>query len=218
MFLEDRIYDFEYQGTKYYYIRKSEANTIKVEKDKFGKDRFIGVYKCTRCGGEGQSNWRPHNGICYECKGIGHTTVILDTTKNISTAERRLQASKDKKEAEKNEAQKQLLERNLQNTQNLYGDEFYLILDTLEYSTYKSKEYLKSKGARWNPDWTCWWTKSTDTVAEDFKDFQLYKIPVKEVINEYNRIKNDGIRTAVYKYRDWLESKRGVVVYEKVGG
>lgn len=208
----EQVFEFEYNNVTYYYNKVRKAESIRVEQDKDGKDKFIGRFTCGRCGGQGQSTWRPHNGICYECKGLGYYTNILNTTKNKETAERRIAANIAKKEAQRTEAQNKLLADNLQKTTSMYGDKFHVILDTKEFSTYGSREYLKSKGARWNPDWQCWWTKHTDTVDEDFKDFQTYEIPVSMVLNEYNRIDNFRLRGTVLKYLDWLEAQKGKVI------
>lgn len=208
MFLKEQIFDFEYEGTKYYYLRKSKADNIRLEKDKDGNNIFRGVYKCTRCGGKGESWWQRDNGICYECRGLGHTTIKLDVTKNISTAERRLQAIKDKEDT----GERLRIRDNLQRMINLYGNEFVLILDTPEYSTYKSREYLKSKGAWWNPEFGCWWTKKTAGVITDFKDFKLLSVKLETVLNEYNIVDSNKLRRAVLSYMDELESKKGVVI------
>lgn len=209
--MEERVFEFEYNGTTYYYNRVREADNVIVEKDKDGKDKFIGKFKCGRCNGQGYSTWRRSNGICYECRGLGYSKYILLTTKNKSTAERRIVAKKEKKEAERDENYKKMLATNMEKTIAKYGESFYLVLDTIEYSTYKSRDYLKSKGVWWNPDWMCWWIKSIGN-EEDFKDFQTYKIAVSDVLNEYNRIDDMKIRSVVLKYLDWLETKKGRVI------
>lgn len=210
--MENKIFDFEYQGIKYYYIRNRKADRVRVEKDKDGKDKFVGIFNCTKCGGAGQGGWRRDNGICYDCHGLGYYTIILNTTKNISTAERRIKADKEKKERQQDENRKKMLEDNLRRNLYKYSEIFYIILDTLEHSTYNEREYLKSKGARWNPDWDCWYVKKYDNVESDFKDFQIYEIPLEKVMNENNWISWTTIRGVVLKYKDWLESKRGVEI------
>lgn len=209
--LEEQVFEFEYNGTTYYYNKTRKADQVRVEKDKEGKDRFVGKFKCTRCNGQGQSTWRRDNGICYECRGLGYYTNILTATKNKETAERRIVAKKKKKEAQKDENYKKMIADNLKRTMIKYGEKIYLILDTVEYSTYKSREYLKSKGAWWNPDWMSWWVRSIDN-EEDFKDFQVYEINVSDVLNEYNKVNDMKIRTVVLHYIDWLESKKGEVI------
>lgn len=210
--MENKIFDFEYQDSKYYYIRSRKADRIRVDKDKEGKPKYIGIYKCSKCGGEGSSTWSRDNGICYDCHGLGYYTIILNTTKNLSTAERRLQAEKDKREAAKDENYKKMIEDNLRKTEYIYGDTFCTILDTLEYSTYKSREYLKSKGARWSYDFNSWFVKKSETTEEDFKDFVLKEYKTKDYLNEYNKVEYLSIRNDVMEYKDKLEQSKGEVI------
>lgn len=210
--MENEIFDFEYKDEKYYYIRSRKADRIRVDKDKDGKPKFVGMFNCTKCGGKGSSTWNRDNGMCYDCHGLGYYTIILNTTKNKSTAERRLQAEKDRKEAEKDENFKKMVGSNLQKTEYVYGDAFCIILDTLEHSTYKDREYLKSKGARFSYDFNSWFVKKTETTDKDFKDYVLKEYKTKEHLNEYNRIDYTQIRSDVIEYKDKLEQSKGEVI------
>lgn len=210
--LEEQVFDFDYKDIKYYYNRTKKADRIRVEKDKEGKDKFVGIYSCPRCSGKGESWWQRDNGICYMCRGKGYYTLILNVTKNKSTAERRLQAEIDKRKSQETDGIRKQKENNLNRTLDKYGDIFYLILDTLEYSTYKSREYLKSKGARWNPDFNCWWVTKSETTLEDFKDFELKEIITKDSMNDYNVIDYEPIRHLVYEHRQKIEISKGVII------
>lgn len=210
--MEEKVFSFEYQETKYYYNKDREADSIVLEKDSNNKDKFIGRFKCPKCNGKGQSTWRPNMGICYLCRGKGYYTGVLNVTKNLSTAERRIASKIAKRSKQEEEKRQELLNKNKEYTARRYSDEFYIILDTLETSTYKTREYLKSKKAMWNPDWMCWWMKAETMNEEDFKDYKICKIPVNMVLNEYNRVDNDKVRFTVIDYMDWLEKKRGKVI------
>lgn len=212
MIEQEKVYEFEHNGIKYYYNKYREADGIIVEKDKEGKDRFIGKFNCLKCNGKGQSSWRRDNGICYDCRGLGYWTNILNVTKNKETAERRIIAKAEKKQKQLDENYKLCIERNLEYNLKKYGEVFYIILDTLEHSTYTEREYLKSKEARWNPSWNCWWSKKTDTIKEDFKDFKLCKISFDKVKNESNCINDSTIRDIVIENKVSLDNKRGVLI------
>lgn len=210
--MEEQVFSFEYEGMTYYYNRVDKPDNIILEKDSNNKDKFIGRFKCPRCGGKGQSTWRPSMGICYMCRGKGYYTNILNVTKNIETAKRRIASKVAKRSKQEEEKRQELLNKNMEYTVKRYSDEFYIILDTLETSTYKTREYLKSKKAMWNPDWICWWIKAEIMNEEDFKDYKICKIPVNTVLNEYNRVDNDKVRLTVTNYLDWLDKKRGKVI------
>lgn len=217
----DKIFEFERDGITYYYIRKSRADSIWTDTEN-GKTKFTGVFTCSKCHGEGHGLWRRDNGICYSCHGLGYSTVKLNVTKNKSTAERRLQTMKVNKEKRQQEelirCEKRREEARIRNTEwtlKTYTESFYLILDTLEKSTYEEKEYIKSKGGRWNPAFSCWWVKASDTVEEDLKDFKLVKLLRKNLMKENGEIDSTRINIAVLDYNYELNLKKRGNKYEK---
>lgn len=214
--VDEKIFEFEKDGITYYYIKRFEVDTIYKEKDKRGKDKFIGHIQCTKCHGTGEVVWRRDNGICYSCHGIGYLRVNLDVTKNRATAERRLQALAVKKEKQqKEEAERckqrrlEAIKRNTEWTFKKYTDNFYIILDTLDKSTYKEREYIKSKGGQWSYAFNCWWIPSNDNVKEDFKDFQIYELPTKNLLTDYGELDTFRVYQVVLAYLDKLKEKRG---------
>lgn len=216
--MEKKIFDFEYKETKYYYIRYSKVDKIIISEDKNGKLKFKGSYKCTRCKGTGQVIWRRDNGICYACHGYGYINVSLNTTKNKSTAERRLKFLEIKKE----EQQKQelikceqrrlaMIKRNIDYTFKKYTDNFYLILDTLEKSTYNNKEYIKSKGGYWSYSFNCWWIPVSNLVVNDFKGFKLYKMTTKNLIEENGELDTFKVNEFVLNYKKELNYEKDLI-------
>lgn len=215
--MEDAIFDFEYEGTKYYYIRCAKADRILVDKDKHGKTRFKGAYRCVRCGGEGEGNWQRDNGICYECWGTGYSKVILETTKNLETAQRRLKVKQDKAKEIQDRIEKQMKERkehqleyNLERIVKQYTETFYLILDTLDKSTYYEREYIKSKGGHFNYSFCSWWIPKYDNIQNDFKDFYIQEIQTRKVLDEYNELDVEPLYKIVTNYKKELDNKREV--------
>lgn len=202
---KEKVFNFEYDGIVYYYNRLRKADQIKVERDSENKLRFLGRFNCSRCGSRGESTWNRDNGVCYECRGKGYTEIILNTTKKLSTAERRVQAKFDKKQNEQGEWYNKLIENNILITKSTYSDSFYLILDSKTRSTYKDREYLKNYNARWNPLWRCWWIKFYDDAKIDFTGFKLILIRTKDVLNDYNKIDDEKIHAIVYEYNLILE-------------
>lgn len=216
MIMNKEIFEFEKDNITYYYIRARKADNIWVETDSQGKPKFTGVFNCSRCGGQGQSfMWKRDNGICYGCHGLGYTTVTLDVTKNKSTAERRLEALKVKAKKQEEEEIKRCEQRraeakvrNTAWTLKTYSENFYVILDTLEKSTYEEREYIKSKGGRWNYSMSCWWVKASDTVEEDFKDFKIYKLPTEKLLKDNGELDTSRINLAVIDYNYELNKKK----------
>lgn len=199
-----QIFTLEYNNETYYYVRENPIDDFEVKHLSCNKIQFIGIFKCTTCNGNGFGAWRPANGICYKCKGSGYNKIILNVTKHKQIAQRRLQAILNKQEVQQQENIQKRRQRNLNKNLYLYSNTFYIILDTKEHSTYLEKEYLKSKNARWNPDWGCWYVKYSESVENDFKNFKLYKISLKNIMNEDNYIDWLPIRKAVMEERQKL--------------
>lgn len=194
-FAEEAIYDFDYEGTKYYYIRRSKADKVVVEKDKYNKNRYIAVYKCCKCHGKGEVHWLRDNGICYDCGGKGFYTIILDPTKNLQTAERRLNKIITDRDNRYNEFRND----NLKKTMEKYSKSFYAITDDKK-STYNEREYLKSLGAKWNPDARCWTIKEELIKGNELEGFKTFRYITEDTLNEYYTIDSSIISQDISKW------------------
>ena len=185
--MEEKIFSFNYNGKQYYYHSTHEIEKFLVNTDKHGRLKFRERCKCGKCGGTGYVVWRRDNGICYNCHGYGYIPRTIKTAMNKETVEKRMKREKEeqiKKEKLRKEKQQKYfnkqLEENKKRTVETYSDTFYLILDNGENTTYKHRNELKEKGARWNPTFGCWWSKNNN-----FKEFKLISIKTKDVLNEY---------------------------------
>lgn len=187
------IYKFNYNNETFYYIESIEPEEVIIEKDDLKNQiKYYGKYTCGRCHGKGNGWWPRDNGICYLCHGYGYTVKTLKVTKNYNTIIRRLNSIKKKDIEDK----QQFLNNNLNRMLKMYGDKFYLILDTKDKKTYDNREYLKSKGARWKPEFRCWWSKN-----KDIKDFDLIEVITQDHLNEFNIIITDQIQEIISNNR-----------------
>lgn len=204
--MEDKIFSFNYNGKQYYYHSTYEIEKFTVNTDKRGKLKFREKCKCTKCSGTGYVVWKRDNGICYNCHGYGYSFRTIKTAMNRETIERQIKKEEEKKNLRKEKQQEYFnrqLENNKKKTQEDYSDIFYLILDNGKNTTYKYRKELKEKGARWNPVFGCWWSKSND-----FKEFKLIPIRTKEVVNEYNVVDEYEVNQIKHKILD-MENMEG---------
>lgn len=186
-----KIFRFEYEDNWYYYVATGEAVKITATRYKNNNLRFKGFYVCKNCNGSGFLN--SYGDICYCCNGSGYTSLILKTTLNLKTAENRLIAEKQKSEDNFISSYGDIITKNLNKTISTYSNKFYLILDSRTHSTYKEKALLKSKLARWDPSWHCWWVKYSPNIIQDLKDFNLILINTTDVLTDFNKINKEII-------------------------
>lgn len=184
-----QIFNFEKDGKTYYYAAYNEYHNI-VEKN----NKFYAKIKCSRCGGEGRIGafMNIREGICFACYGAGYELARLYTAANKKTIENRLKKEDDKAQASQLSYNDAVLNRMLK----MFGENFYLVLDTKDKTTYKYKNELKQQGCLWNSWFEAWYNKD-----KEIEGFHNIKIHTRDYLTNDNILKYDEIKNVICKYK-----------------
>lgn len=186
-----QVFSFERDGKTYYYAASSEYDSNHII---FKDNKFYYKEKCPKCEGRGEIGrfMNVRNGVCFLCKGVGYTLTRIYTAMNKSTIENKIAKAE---EAAKISYQEECLKNMLKT----YGEDFYMILDTKEKSTYKHKEELKQQGCRWN-SWIRVWTNT-----KPIEGFYCIPIHTRDYLDENNIIKYEVIEKMVKEHNNSLK-------------
>ena len=187
------IFEFKDDNKTLYYAAYNEYDNI-IKRD----NKFYAKVKCRKCHGEGKIAPFIHiaKGTCFDCKGEGYQLIRLYTATNKETIERRLQKEIQKEQENEQKSKLTFNDASLRRTLDMYGEDFYLILDTKDKSTYHNKEALKEDGCRWNSFFGAWYNK-----GKEIEGFHNIKIHTKDYLTGDNILKVDKIKEIVDNYR-----------------
>ena len=189
------VFDFERDGKKYYYGAYNKYEDDKIIKSEKHKGVFYYKEKCGKCGGHGIIGpfLNIMNEICFDCGGSGYRLLRIYTAANKSTIERRLQKEKNQIDKHSTLSYKDTV---LKNTLSQFGEDFYIVLDTKEKSTYKYKEDLKQQGCKWNSWFGAWYSE-----GKEIEGFHNIKIHTRDYLTNDNVMKYDILKNMVDEYR-----------------
>lgn len=193
--IDQKVFDFERDGKKYYYTAYNKYEDDKIVKSSERKGVFYYKEKCGKCGGHGIIGYflNIKNGICFDCGGTGYRLLRIHTAANKATAERRAQKENEK---DNKVSLPTYQETSLYNMLKMFGEDFYIVLDTKEKSTYKYKEDLKKQGCKWNSWFNAWFNKD-----KEIEGFHNIKIHTRDYLADDNVMKYDILKNMVDDYR-----------------
>ena len=191
--IEKQIFEFKYDNKTFYYSAYNEYDNI-IKKD----DKFYSKIRCRKCHGEGKLTPFLYiaKGICFSCKGEGYELIRIYTATNKETIEKRLQKEQDKTD----KAKLSYIDANLRRTLSTYSEDFYLVLDTTDKSTYNNREMLKEQGCRWNSFFEAWYNKE-----KEIEGFHNIKIHTKDYLTNDNILAVDKVKEIVNSYKQSIK-------------